>query len=117
MTKVTDSDIDVEGGCAADILDNSAELTVKRAKEIAEIEMILAKGRVDALMLLMGAEEQYMSKLAGSVEMLNAADNTLSDEIIKMRLKMALIHKLPELLKTTNKSVNELLPSLMELLK
>lgn len=106
-----------ETGKSIEILNTSATLTVKKAQEQAEVERILAQGRVEALLLLMDAEERYLEKLAGATEMLNAAENTLSSEIIEMRLKMALMHCLPAVLKETKKPIEELIQPLRELIK
>jgi hypothetical protein len=116
MSKTTVGDVTYESH-ASEILNEAEGMTVKKAEERAQVEKILAQGRVDALLLLMDGEEKYMSALAGSVETLNAAENTLSDEIISMRLKLGMMHILPAILKETKKPIEELIPSLRELIK
>jgi hypothetical protein len=100
-----------------EILKDVDTLTIKKAQERAEIESILVTSRANALMVLMEAEERYFEKLAAATETLNAAENTLSDEIIQMRLKMAMMAVLPEILKTTKQSLEELIPHLRELIR
>jgi uncharacterized membrane protein YqiK len=104
------------GQFSSEVLAKSSDMSLKTAKERAEVEITLARGRAEALLLVMEAEETYLSAIAGAVESLNAADNTLTPEIINMRLKLALLQKLPDILKASDQSLEELLPHLKTLI-
>ena len=101
---------------SSEILSNSSSITLKKAQEIAEVEMVLAKGRAAALFVLMEAEEKYAETMVMAIESMNGAENTLSDEIIQMRLKLVLMDKLPDLLTASGKSVEDIMPFLREII-